>query len=150
VALNRWRQPWSSTGWSAGPSNQAPQQGGGGRQRFSDLAKTPENRAQSIKIDATRKSRPRQTAGSGGRGKKFESKIQKGKKEISLTKHKATGPEEGKTNYRLQNLYFVSELAGFDGREFCDIIARYEPGQWFPHQRLEADAIELAASEFRL
>ena len=87
-------------------------------------------------------------AGSGGRGKSLKAKYRKAKRE-EMAEQKGEG---GETTNKLQVTEFisVSELAGLMDVSFADIISKcMNLGIMVSiNQRLEADVIELVASEF--
>ncbi len=87
-------------------------------------------------------------AGAGGRGKSLKAKYRKAKRD----EHAEQAGGEGEGNNKLQVTEFisVSELAGLMEVSFADIISKcMNLGIMVSiNQRLEADVIELVASEF--
>ncbi|MFZ1530338.1 MAG: translation initiation factor IF-2 [Ferruginibacter sp.] len=87
-------------------------------------------------------------AGSGGRGKSLKAKYRKAKRE-EAAEHAADGALEG-NKLQVTEFISVSELAGLMDVSFADIISKcMSLGIMVSiNQRLEADVIELVASEF--
>ena len=87
-------------------------------------------------------------AGSGGRGKSLKAKYRKAKREEMAEQQGAAGVEGNKL--QVTEFISVSELAGLMEVSFADIISKcMNLGIMVSiNQRLEADVIELVASEF--
>ncbi len=87
-------------------------------------------------------------AGSGGRGKSLKAKYRKAKREEMAEQQGAAGIEGNKL--QVTEFISVSELAGLMDVSFADIISKcMSLGVMVSiNQRLEADVIELVASEF--
>jgi translation initiation factor IF-2 len=127
------------------------QQGGGNRfQRGGNS--TPPKREDKI-IDAKEiqeklKQTQAKLAGSSGRGKSSKAKYRKEKREL-FNEAQSNRPEEG-NKLQVTEFISVSELAGMMDVSFADIIGKcMNLGIMVSiNQRLEADVIELVASEF--
>lgn len=115
--------------------------GGGGARREDKVIDAKE-------IQEKLKQTQAKLAGSGGRGKSLKAKYRKAKREEMADQM----GEEGMDNNKLQVTEFisVSELAGLMDVSFADIISKcMSLGIMVSiNQRLEADVIELVASEF--
>ena len=87
-------------------------------------------------------------AGAGGRGKSLKAKYRKAKRDEHAEQAGATGDETNKL--QVTEYISVSELAGLMDVSFADIISKcMSLGIMVSiNQRLEADVIELVASEF--
>ena len=87
-------------------------------------------------------------AGSGGRGKSLKAKYRKAKREEMAEQQGAGGVEGNKL--QVTEFISVSELAGLMEVSFADVISKcMNLGIMVSiNQRLEADVIELVASEF--
>jgi len=87
-------------------------------------------------------------AGSGGRGKSLKAKYRKAKREEMAEQMGADGLENNKL--QVTEFISVSELAGLMDVSFADVISKcMSLGIMVSiNQRLEADVIELVASEF--
>jgi translation initiation factor IF-2 len=142
-------------GYQGGQNRGGGQQGGGGN-RFnrggSAGANTGANRQDKV-IDAKEiqdklKETQAKLAGAGGRGKSLKAKYRKAKRDEQA---ELAGADSGIDN-KLQVTEFisVSELAGLMDVSFADIISKcMSLGIMVSiNQRLEADVIELVASEF--
>lgn len=143
-------------GGQAGPggANRGPQQGGGGNrfQRPGQNTGTPVRREDKI-IDAKEiqeklKQTQAKLAGSGGRGKSSKAKYRKEKRDL-FNEAQSNRPDEG-NKLQVTEFISVSELAGLMEVSFADIISKcMNLGIMVSiNQRLEADVIELVASEF--
>ena len=127
-----------------------PAQGGNRFQKPSGGAgKKPEEKIIDAKeIQEKLKQTQAKLAGAGGRGKSLKAKYRKAKRE-EAAEHMGDGSE---TSNKLQVTEFisVSELAGLMDVSFADIISKcMNLGIMVSiNQRLEADVIELVASEF--
>ncbi len=128
------------------------QQGGNRFQRPSTGAGAPPKRQEDKIIDAKEiqeklKQTQAKLAGAGGRGKSLKAKYRKAKRE-----EMAENMGDGEISNKLQVTEFisVSELAGLMDVSFADIISKcMNLGIMVSiNQRLEADVIELVASEF--
>jgi len=87
-------------------------------------------------------------AGAGGRGKSLKAKYRKAKRDEHAEQAGATGEENNKL--QVTEYISVSELAGLMDVSFADVISKcMSLGIMVSiNQRLEADVIELVASEF--
>jgi translation initiation factor IF-2 len=135
-----------------GQQGNNPQQGGNRFQRPSTGAGAPPKRQEDKIIDAKEiqeklKQTQAKLAGAGGRGKSLKAKYRKAKRE-----EMAENMGDGEISNKLQVTEFisVSELAGLMDVSFADIISKcMNLGIMVSiNQRLEADVIELVASEF--
>ena len=142
------------TGGPAGPGGARPPQGGGGNrfQRPGQNTGTPVRREDKI-IDAKEiqeklKQTQAKLAGSGGRGKSSKAKYRKEKRDL-FNEAQSNRPDEG-NKLQVTEFISVSELAGLMDVSFADIISKcMNLGIMVSiNQRLEADVIELVASEF--
>lgn len=126
---------------------------GGGSNRFQRPGTgTPVKREDKI-IDAKEiqeklKQTQAKLAGSGGRGKSLKAKYRKAKREEMADQQGLEGGESNKL--QVTEFISVSELAGLMEVSFADIISKcMNLGIMVSiNQRLEADVIELVASEF--
>ncbi len=135
-----------------GQQGNSQQQGGNRFQRPSTGAGAPPKRQEDKIIDAKEiqeklKQTQAKLAGAGGRGKSLKAKYRKAKRE-----EMAENMGDGEISNKLQVTEFisVSELAGLMDVSFADIISKcMNLGIMVSiNQRLEADVIELVASEF--
>ena len=131
-----------------------PQQGGGANrfQRPGQNTGTPVRREDKI-IDAKEiqeklKQTQAKLAGAGGRGKSSKAKYRKEKRDL-FNEAQSNRPDEG-NKLQVTEFISVSELAGLMDVSFADIISKcMNLGIMVSiNQRLEADVIELVASEF--
>lgn len=138
-----------SRGGAAQPNKFA---GQGGGNRFQKPAGGAVKRTDDKIIDAKEiqeklKQTQAKLAGSGGRGKSLKAKYRKAKRE-EMAEH----ADNGEISNKLQVTEFisVSELAGLMDVSFADVISKcMSLGIMVSiNQRLEADVIELVASEF--
>jgi translation initiation factor IF-2 len=137
--------------------NRGPQQGGGSN-RFArpgqgNASTNTGGRREDKTIDAKEiqeklKQTQAKLAGSGGRGKSLKAKYRKAKREEMAEQNGAEGMENNKL--QVTEFISVSELAGLMDVSFADIISKcMNLGIMVSiNQRLEADVIELVASEF--
>jgi translation initiation factor IF-2 len=144
-------------GGARGPQQggaRGPQQGGGGNrfQRPGQGGAAAPRREDKI-IDAKEiqeklKQTQAKLAGAGGRGKSSKAKYRKEKREL-FNEAQSNRPEEG-NKLQVTEFISVSELAGMMDVSFADIISKcMNLGIMVSiNQRLEADVIELVASEF--
>jgi translation initiation factor IF-2 len=139
------RRPGGST-TGTGASNRA----GGGR--FNRPAATGTGRREDKVIDAKEiqdklKETQAKLAGAGGRGKSLKAKYRKAKRD-EHAEQAGTGEESNKL--QVTEYISVSELAGLMDVSFADVISKcMSLGIMVSiNQRLEADVIELVASEF--
>jgi translation initiation factor IF-2 len=139
------RRPGGST-TGTGASNRA----GGGR--FNRPATTGTGRREDKVIDAKEiqdklKETQAKLAGAGGRGKSLKAKYRKAKRD-EHAEQAGTGEESNKL--QVTEYISVSELAGLMDVSFADVISKcMSLGIMVSiNQRLEADVIELVASEF--
>ena len=142
---------------AGGAPNRGPQQGGGSN-RFARPGQGNANsntggRREDKTIDAKEiqeklKQTQAKLAGSGGRGKSLKAKYRKAKREEMAEQNGAEGMENNKL--QVTEYISVSELAGLMEVSFADIISKcMNLGIMVSiNQRLEADVIELVASEF--
>jgi translation initiation factor IF-2 len=137
-----------------GGGARGPQQGGGGNrfQRPGQGGAAAPRREDKI-IDAKEiqeklKQTQAKLAGAGGRGKSSKAKYRKEKREL-FNEAQSNRPEEG-NKLQVTEFISVSELAGMMDVSFADIISKcMNLGIMVSiNQRLEADVIELVASEF--
>ncbi len=153
-ATNR---PGGTDNRNAGAPNRGPQQGGGSN-RFARPGQGSTNNNNNVRredktIDAKEiqeklKQTQAKLAGSGGRGKSLKAKYRKAKREEMAEQMGAEGMENNKL--QVTEFISVSELAGLMEVSFADIISKcMNLGIMVSiNQRLEADVIELVASEF--
>ena len=129
-----------------------PAQGGQGGNRFQRPAagsKKPEDKIIDAKeIQEKLKQTQAKLAGSGGRGKSLKAKYRKAKRE-EMAEQMGEGVE-GSNKLQVTEFISVSELAGLMDVSFADVISKcMNLGIMVSiNQRLEADVIELVASEF--
>jgi translation initiation factor IF-2 len=137
-----------------GGGARGPQQGGGGNrfQRPGQGGAAAPRREDKI-IDAKEiqeklKQTQAKLAGAGGRGKSSKAKYRKEKRDL-FNEAQSNRPEEG-NKLQVTEFISVSELAGLMDVSFADIISKcMNLGIMVSiNQRLEADVIELVASEF--
>ncbi len=129
------------------------QQGGGNRFPQRTPAGAPAARREDKTIDAKEiqdklKQTQAKLAGGSGRGKSLKAKYRKAKREEMAEHNGANGIEGNKL--QVTEYVTVSELAGLMDVSFADIISKcMSLGIMVSiNQRLEADVIELVASEF--
>ncbi len=135
------------------PDNRGGRQGGQAGGRFQRPGQgTPVRREEKI-IDAKEiqeklKQTQAKLAGAGGRGKSLKAKYRKAKRE-EMAEHMGEGNTEG-NKLQVTEYISVSELAGLMEVSFADVISKcMSLGIMVSiNQRLEADVIELVASEF--
>ena len=148
------RGPQTGGPGGAAGGARGPQQGGGGNrfQRPGQNTGTPVRREDKI-IDAKEiqeklKQTQAKLAGSGGRGKSSKAKYRKEKRDL-FNEAQSNRPDEG-NKLQVTEFISVSELAGLMDVSFADIISKcMNLGIMVSiNQRLEADVIELVASEF--
>ena len=162
-AHKRKRIPISKKPGTPGiPDNRGPRPGGGnapgqrppqGSNRFQRPGTgTPARREDKV-IDAKEiqeklKQTQAKLAGSGGRGKSLKAKYRKEKRD-QAAEQESNRPAEG-NKLQVTEFVTVSELAGLMDVSFADIISKcMNLGIMVSiNQRLEADVIELVASEF--
>ena len=133
--------------------NRGPQQRGQGGNRFQRPGQQQgAGRREDKVIDAKEiqeklKQTQAKLAGSGGRGKSLKAKYRKAKREEMAEQ---MGAETGDNKLQVTEFVTVSELAGLMDVSFADIISKcMSLGIMVSiNQRLEADVIELVASEF--
>ena len=145
---------------AGGAPNRGPQQGGGsnrfarpGQGNANNNSNNNGRREDKTTIDAKEiqeklKQTQAKLAGSGGRGKSLKAKYRKAKREEMAEQNGAEGMENNKL--QVTEYISVSELAGLMEVSFADIISKcMNLGIMVSiNQRLEADVIELVASEF--
>ena len=145
------RRPGGST-TGTGASNRAG--GGAAGGRFNRAATgTGTGRREDKVIDAKEiqdklKETQAKLAGAGGRGKSLKAKYRKAKRD-EHAEHAGTGVDES-NKLQVTEYISVSELAGLMDVSFADVISKcMSLGIMVSiNQRLEADVIELVASEF--
>jgi translation initiation factor IF-2 len=142
------RRPGGST-TGTGASNRA----GGGRFNRPGTTGTGTGRREDKVIDAKEiqdklKETQAKLAGAGGRGKSLKAKYRKAKRD-EHAEQAGTGGEEG-NKLQVTEYISVSELASLMDVSFADVISKcMSLGIMVSiNQRLEADVIELVASEF--
>jgi translation initiation factor IF-2 len=140
------RRPGGST-TGTGASNRT------GSGRFNRNAGTGTGRREDKVIDAKEiqdklKETQAKLAGAGGRGKSLKAKYRKAKRDEHAEQAGAGGDESNKL--QVTEYISVSELAGLMDVSFADVISKcMSLGIMVSiNQRLEADVIELVASEF--
>jgi translation initiation factor IF-2 len=153
---NRGGQGGGARGPQQGGGARGPQQGGGGGNRFqrpgqSGGSAAPRREDKIIdakEIQEKLKQTQAKLAGAGGRGKSSKAKYRKEKREL-FNEAQSNRPEEG-NKLQVTEFISVSELAGMMDVSFADIISKcMNLGIMVSiNQRLEADVIELVASEF--
>jgi translation initiation factor IF-2 len=136
-----------------GGGARGPQQGGGNRFQRPGQGGAAAPRREDKIIDAKEiqeklKQTQAKLAGAGGRGKSSKAKYRKEKREL-FNEAQSNRPEEG-NKLQVTEFISVSELAGLMDVSFADIISKcMNLGIMVSiNQRLEADVIELVASEF--
>jgi translation initiation factor IF-2 len=136
-----------------GPNRGGVQGGGGRNQRPGQGSGANAPRREDKIIDAKEiqeklKQTQAKLAGAGGRGKSSKAKYRKEKREL-FNEAQSNRPEEG-NKLQVTEFISVSELAGMMDVSFADIIGKcMNLGIMVSiNQRLEADVIELVASEF--
>ncbi len=152
---NRGGQGGGARGPQQGGGARGPQQGGGSGNRFQRPgqggAAAPRREDKIIdakEIQEKLKQTQAKLAGAGGRGKSSKAKYRKEKREL-FNEAQSNRPEEG-NKLQVTEFISVSELAGMMDVSFADIISKcMNLGIMVSiNQRLEADVIELVASEF--
>jgi len=145
------RRPGGST-TGTGASNRAGS-GAGGRFNRGATTGTGSGRREDKVIDAKEiqdklKETQAKLAGSGGRGKSLKAKYRKAKRDEHAEQAGMGGDESNKL--QVTEYISVSELAGLMDVSFADVISKcMSLGIMVSiNQRLEADVIELVASEF--
>lgn len=136
------------------PDNRGGQNRGGGGNRFNKGGQhQPHTKREDKVIDEKEiqeklKQTQAKLAGSGGRGKSLKAKYRKAKREEMADQNGADGQENNKL--QVTEFISVSELAGLMDVSFADVISKcMSLGIMVSiNQRLEADVIELVASEF--
>ncbi len=130
------------------PPFQRPQQDG--RSRFNRNAPIPRREEKEIdqkEIQDKIKETQAKLAGAGGRGKSLKAKYRKAKREEAA---EITGEEVSDNKLQVTEFISVSEFANLMNVSFADVISKcMSLGIMVSiNQRLEADVIELVASEF--
>jgi translation initiation factor IF-2 len=150
---NRGGQGGGARGPQQGGGARGPQQGGGNRFQRPGQGGAAAPRREDKIIDAKEiqeklKQTQAKLAGAGGRGKSSKAKYRKEKREL-FNEAQSNRPEEG-NKLQVTEFISVSELAGMMDVSFADIISKcMNLGIMVSiNQRLEADVIELVASEF--
>ena len=134
------------------PAGQGQGQGGQGQGRFNNRPSTPARR-EDKEIDAKEiqdkiKETQAKLSGGGGRGKSLKAKYRKAKRGEQADQR--DGESEGTNKLQVTEFISVSELANLMDVSFADVISKcMNLGIMVSiNQRLEADVIELVASEF--
>jgi translation initiation factor IF-2 len=142
IADNRGPQRPNNTGTGGGNRFSKPGQQGAGAGRREDKV------IDAKEIQEKLKQTQAKLAGSGGRGKSLKAKYRKAKREEMAEQMGAEGVDGNKL--QVTEFVTVSELAGLMEVSFADIISKcMNLGIMVSiNQRLEADVIELVASEF--
>jgi len=141
------RQGEGRVGTGTCPSNRS---GGSGFNRGG--TGTPSRREERVIDEKEIQDKLRETqaklAGAGGRGKSLKAKYRKAKRDEHAEQAGTTGEESNKL--QVTEFISVSELAGLMDVSFADVISKcMSLGIMVSiNQRLEADVIELVASEF--
>ncbi len=141
-----------NTGTGA-PGTSRPQHGQGGGRFNNNRNSAPPARREDREIDAKEiqdkiKETQAKLSGGGGRGKSLKAKYRKAKRDEMAEQRGAEGDEGNKL--QVTEYVSVSELAGLMEVSFADVISKcMSLGIMVSiNQRLEADVIELVASEF--
>jgi translation initiation factor IF-2 len=146
-------RPNTSVGGQGGNRPPAGQGQGGGRFNNNNRNSAPPPRREDREIDAKEiqdkiKETQAKLSGGGGRGKSLKAKYRKAKRDEMAEQRGAEGDEGNKL--QVTEYISVSELAGLMEVSFADVISKcMNLGIMVSiNQRLEADVIELVASEF--
>ncbi len=150
---NRPQGPGGNThGGNRPGGNAGPNRPGGGQGGFNRLSAVPARR-EDREIDAKEiqdkiKETQAKLSGGGGRGKSLKAKYRKAKRDEQSVQR--NGGDDGTNKLQVTEFISVSELAGLMDVSFADIIGKcMNLGIMVSiNQRLEADVIELVASEF--
>ncbi len=136
-----------------GPGGNRPPAGQGGGRFNNNRNAAPPPRREDREIDAKEiqdkiKETQAKLSGGGGRGKSLKAKYRKAKRDELAEQRGADGDEGNKL--QVTEYISVSELAGLMEVSFADVISKcMNLGIMVSiNQRLEADVIELVASEF--
>lgn len=131
-----------------GAQSRPGQQGGGRFQRPGQGGKREDKIIDEKEIQEKLKQTQAKLAGSGGRGKSLKAKYRKAKRE-EMAEQMGEGAE-GTNKLQVTEFISVSELANLMDVSFADVISKcMNLGIMVSiNQRLEADVIELVASEF--
>ncbi|MEO6232281.1 MAG: translation initiation factor IF-2 [Ferruginibacter sp.] len=145
-----------NTGGPGGaPGNRPPGPGGAnqGGNRFNNNRNAAPPRREDREIDAKEiqdkiKETQAKLSGGGGRGKSLKAKYRKAKRDEQAEQRMGDGEQSNKL--QVTEFISVSELAGLMDVSFADVISKcMNLGIMVSiNQRLEADVIELVASEF--
>lgn len=150
---NQQRPPFNrpNTGGPGGNRPAGNTQGGGNR--FNNNRNAPPPARGDREIDAKEiqdkiKETQAKLSGGGGRGKSLKAKYRKAKRDEQAEQRGGEGQEN--TKLQVTEFISVSELAGLMDVSFADVISKcMNLGIMVSiNQRLEADVIELVASEF--
>jgi translation initiation factor IF-2 len=127
--------------------------GGGDRNRFGNRPQGGGNRREDKEIDAKEiqdkiKETQAKLAGGTGKGKSIKAKMRKARRDERAEQRE--GDSEGSNKLQVTEFISVSELANLMDVSFADVISKcMSLGIMVSiNQRLEADVIELVASEF--
>ncbi len=145
-------RPGGAPGGFNRPAGQGQGQGSQGQGRFNNRPSTPARR-EDKEIDAKEiqdkiKETQAKLSGGGGRGKSLKAKYRKAKRGEQAEQR--DGDSEGTNKLQVTEFISVSELANLMDVSFADVISKcMNLGIMVSiNQRLEADVIELVASEF--
>jgi translation initiation factor IF-2 len=146
-------RPNTGVGGQGGNRPPTGQGQGGGRFNNNNRNSAPPPRREDREIDAKEiqdkiKETQAKLSGGGGRGKSLKAKYRKAKRDEMAEQRGAEGDEGNKL--QVTEYISVSELAGLMEVSFADVISKcMNLGIMVSiNQRLEADVIELVASEF--
>ena len=130
-----------------GPNRPAPGQAGGRFNRHAPITRREEKEIDQKEIQDKIKETQAKLAGSGGRGKSLKAKYRKQKREEAA---ESMGEETADNKLQVTEFISVSEFANLMNVSFADVISKcMSLGIMVSiNQRLEADVIELVASEF--
>src|SRR6186997_2305734 len=132
-------------GPSGGPGRSGPAQGAGGGRR--DMRPREDKVIDEKEIQEKIRETQAKLAGAGGRGKSLKAKYRKAKREEAA---EAAGDSDEGNKLQLTEFISVSELANLMDVNFTDVISKCM-GLGITvsiNQRLDAEVIELVASEF--
>ncbi|MEO8109390.1 MAG: translation initiation factor IF-2 [Ginsengibacter sp.] len=129
------------------PQTARPQQGGRFNRNAPAITRREEKEIDEKEIQDKIKETQAKLAGSGGRGKSLKAKYRRAKREEAAEN---VGEEEKDNKLQVTEFISVSEFANLMNVSFADVISKcMSLGIMVSiNQRLEADVIELVASEF--
>jgi translation initiation factor IF-2 len=130
------------------PGQHRPGQGRPGGPRFEPRKRHEDKEIDQKEIQEKIRETQAKLAGAGGRGKSLKAKYRRAKREEAAEQMGAAG--EGDNKLQVTEFISVSELANLMDVSFADVISKcMSLGIMVSiNQRLEADVIELVASEF--